>query len=218
MTRREFDTRLQRRAKRAAVTIDEPLADRLHAYFTLLARWNVKINLTALPLNPPSDETFDRLFVEALAAARHLADGTRRWLDVGTGGGSPAVPLKLAKPAVLLTMVESKSRKAAFLREVIRVLPLVGAEVWNGRFEHLAEDDSVAQAGVITARAVRPDAKFAKTAISLLEPQGCLILFHSESRGPVLRGFTASPAVRLIEGVNSFLTLYRRVFHVEQSD
>ena len=45
-------------------------------------------------------------------------------MDVGSGGGSPAIPLKLAAPAVALTMVEVKARKSAFLREAIRQLEL----------------------------------------------------------------------------------------------
>lgn len=219
MTRRDFDTRLRRRSKRAGVIVDAGVADRLFAYFTLLSRWNLKINLTALPLNPPTDGTFDRLIVEALAAARYLEDQAVRWLDVGSGGGSPAVPLKLIRPAVLLTMIESKGRKAAFLREVVRTLPITGADVWTGRFEELAEEVNWKhRANVISARAVRPDAAFARCVRALLEPRGRVLLFHSESRTPSLHGFSADTPVRLIEGTSSFLTVFRPVFHVEQSD
>ena len=45
-------------------------------------------------------------------------------MDVGSGGGSPAIPLKLAVPRLSLTMVEAKARKSAFLREAIRHLGL----------------------------------------------------------------------------------------------
>ena len=75
----------------------------LEAYFRLLAHWNAKINLTALPLDPPTDETLDRLLVEPLAAARQIrrcaaASGSTS----GSGGGSPAIPLKIARPALRL--------------------------------------------------------------------------------------------------------------------
>ena len=87
----------------------------LEAYFQLLTQWNAKINLTALPLDPPTDETFDRLLVEPLAASKQIPTHTPSvWFDLGSGGGSPAIPLKIARPALRLTMIESKERKSAF--------------------------------------------------------------------------------------------------------
>jgi 16S rRNA G527 N7-methylase RsmG len=53
----------------------------LEAYFELLTHWNARINLTALPLDPPTDETFDRLLVEPLAAAKQIPTNTRRFLS-----------------------------------------------------------------------------------------------------------------------------------------
>ena len=126
-----------RRARRAKVVVVPETATALEEYFGLLDRWNAKINLTALPLRPPTDETFDRLFVEPLAAARFLPDESAMWLDLGSGGGSPAIPLNVVRPRLKLTMVESKVRKAAFLREAVRVLKLGNAAVENSRIELL---------------------------------------------------------------------------------
>ena len=58
-------------------------------------------------------------------------------IDIGSGGGSPAIPLTLAAPRLHMRMVESKTRKAVFLREVIRTLGLGRAEVDTSRFEEL---------------------------------------------------------------------------------
>ena len=70
VTSEQFQDRLLARAANAAVSIPEGSCKQLEAYFRLLALWNAKINLTALPLQPPTDETFDRLLIEPLAAAR----------------------------------------------------------------------------------------------------------------------------------------------------
>ena len=79
------------------------------------------MNLTALPLDPPTDETFDRLLIEPLAASRQVrADMASVWFDLGSGGGRPAIPLKIARQQLRLTMIESKERKSAFLREAAR--------------------------------------------------------------------------------------------------
>src|SRR5207302_1163702 len=116
------------RAARADLSIDGREIAALEAYFRLLARWNATINLTALPLAEPTNETFDRLFVEPLTAAPFVLDAGQVWFDLGSGGGSPALPLKIARPSLRLTMVESKSRKAAFLREATRQLGLESTE------------------------------------------------------------------------------------------
>ncbi len=152
MTSLEFRDRLARRARRAKAPLTIAMLDPLEAYFRLLTLWNAKINLTALALDPPTDETFDRLLVEPLAAAPHVTRGqtgsdrcqTPRqggggqtgvrhltdpsvWFDLGSGGGSPAIPLLIARPTMRLTMIESKTRKAAFLREAVRAVGLAEA-------------------------------------------------------------------------------------------
>jgi 16S rRNA (guanine527-N7)-methyltransferase len=231
VTSREFRDRLARRARRANVTASAALVQALETYFTLLARWNVKINLTALPLDPPTDEAFDRLLVEPLAAARHVGNEPLVWFDLGSGGGSPAVPLKLSRPVLQLTMVESKARKAAFLRECVRTLALDRTAVENQRFEDLiAGDGRRASAQLVTVRAVRTDAVLFKTAAELLADGGRLMLFsqRADPRPPIRRttsrrqhqespGLSYEETFPLVDTGRSALDVYRRVFHVEQS-
>jgi 16S rRNA (guanine527-N7)-methyltransferase len=189
----------------------------LEAYFRLLAQWNATINLTALPLENPTDETFDRLLVEPLAAARYVGDESSVWFDLGSGGGSPAIPLKLARPALRLTMVESKGRKAAFLREVIRAIHLPDAAVLNERFEEVAKRSEAERADLVTVRAVKTDQVLFETAGQMLRDGGRLLLFrpaHAAERDPV--GFQRVTTVKLTEEPSTHLCSYKRVFHVEQ--
>ena len=111
MNSSEFQQRLADRAYAAGIAIPADLTDRLEVYFRLLSTWNQKINLTALPLSDAPPATLDRLLIEPLVAARHVPPGARAVMDVGSGGGSPAIPFALAA-GLELTMVESKSRKA----------------------------------------------------------------------------------------------------------
>ena len=166
MTTLEFRDRLARRARRAKAPLTLEMLEPLEAYFRLLTQWNAKINLTALPLDNPTDETFDRLLVEPIAASRQIAAHTcGRWVDLGSGGGSPAIPLKIARPALRLTMIESKERKSAFLREAIRVLGLADTTVVTDRFEAVSALPEYSQTGdFATVRAVKADeALFATT-------------------------------------------------------
>jgi 16S rRNA (guanine527-N7)-methyltransferase len=191
----------------------------LEAYFQLLAHWNARINLTALPLDAPTDETFDRLLVEPLAAAKQMPnDVPLVWFDLGSGGGSPAIPLKIARPALKLTMVESKERKGAFLREAIRALGLIDTSVETERFETVAAKSTVmSSVDVVTVRAVRTDDQLFESAARMLKDGGRLLMFRPpHSPGPDPIGFARALTAPLIDVPQSFLTVYRRMFHVEQ--
>src|SRR4051812_32713562 len=133
---REFKERLSRRARRAGIAVPAGLSDRLWVYFQLLAKWNAKINLTGLDLDDPTPEAIDRLLIEPLLAAPH-GDGARSLMDIGSGGGWPALPLALALGNIKLTMVEVKTRKSVFLREAARQLELHDAVVVTARHESL---------------------------------------------------------------------------------
>jgi 16S rRNA (guanine527-N7)-methyltransferase len=220
VTTLEFRDKLARRTRRAKAAITLDMLDPLEAYFRLLAQWNEKINLTALPLDTPTDETFDRLLVEPLAAAKQIPTQTPSvWFDLGSGGGSPAIPLKIARPALRLTMIESKERKSAFLREAIRALGLAHASVETGRFEAVAENPELAAAAdIVTVRAVKADEEMFASAGKLLKNGGRLLMFrpgHSPSADPP--GFRRTSTHPLIDVPQSFLSIYQRLFHVELS-
>src|SRR5262249_49693844 len=126
VTSAEFRERLAARAAQIGVAIPPASVDALETYFFLLARWDATVNLTPLPLDPPRDNTFDRLLLEPIAAADRIQPSTNPrsavpiWVDLGSGGGSPAIPLKILRPHWVLTMVEARERKTAFLREAVR--------------------------------------------------------------------------------------------------
>lgn len=167
--------RLLRRLKRAHLDVTPDVVEGLVVYYDLLRRWNEKINLTSLA---HGDEAIDRLLVEPSLAARFLPEATALVVDVGSGGGSPAIPLKLATPTISLWMVEAKARKSAFLREVVRQLGLNGATVETGRFEDLLiRPDLFGRVDVISMRAVRADLKTLASLQQFLRPGGQVFFF-----------------------------------------
>ena len=191
MTSREFRERLSRRAGKADVLLSTPIVEQLEAYYRLLARWNRTINLTAFQLDEFNGQAVDRLLVEPLAAARFVPDSPLVWFDLGSGGGSPAVPLKIVRPAASLTMVESKTRKVAFLREVVRTLGFATTSVENARFEEVAASAAAdGAAELVTTRAVKADGNLFSVARALLREGGRLALFRT-SASPIAppRGF-----------------------------
>ena len=182
MSSREFQDRLARRARRAGVTISPTLAVKLEAYFKLLTAWNTKMNLTGLDLAEQSPAAIDRLLVEPLVASKHVTAPVRRMIDIGSGGGSPAIPLALALSSPHLMLVEAKARKSVFLREALRALEMSEAEVATSRFEELLARPPLHEAHeLLTLRAVRVEGAILMNLQAFVRPCGELFLFRAAS-------------------------------------
>lgn len=168
--------RIRKRAKRAGLELPDSLVDQLHDYLDLLRRWNERMNLTALD---EKDAGLDRLLIEPLIAASHLPAKDGHLIDIGSGGGSPAIPMKLAAPASSLVMVEAKTRKAAFLREVGRQLELGEVAVEVERYETLLARPELHEGhDVLTLRAVRVEGRVLRGLQAFLKPGGVMFLFR----------------------------------------
>jgi 16S rRNA (guanine527-N7)-methyltransferase len=153
----------------------------LEQYFELLTRWNAKINLTAFSLAEPDDEALDRLLVEPVVASCHVNPPVGSVIDIGSGSGSPAIPLRLALGATRLTLVEAKTRKAVFLVEALRHLGISDGLVETARFEQLLTRPELHEAfDLLTIRAVRVESRTLLTLQAFLRPGGRLFWF----RGP----------------------------------
>lgn len=182
-----LEDRILARALAARIALAPEHTAQLASYYRLLERWNRKINLTSLPLSPlgdDADRSIDKLIVEPLAATNEIAEvedaGSVNWIDFGTGGGSPAIPLKVLRPRSTLTMVEARERKTAFLREVVSTLGLADARVLTMRIEVVPDAETRGVFDLITARAVKFDADITASAAALLKPDGRLVVFGSD--------------------------------------
>ncbi len=169
--------------------LEAPLAsaqlDSISTYIDLLLRWNSRVNLTAIR-NP--DEIVTRHFGESFFLARHLfpspssgvpAERTRV-LDIGSGAGFPGLPLKMWAPTIDLTLIESNHKKAAFLREVCRVLTLTNVNVKNERAENLVL--TIPPVDVVTFRAVERFDTILPVAARFLAPGGRLAILVGSSQ------------------------------------
>jgi 16S rRNA (guanine527-N7)-methyltransferase len=111
------------------------------AYRDLLLEWNQRFNLTAIT-DPELVER--RLFLDAWRMLPAIDEATggeaARLIDVGTGAGFPGLALKIARPALEVTLLEATGKKVGFLRHVINALGLTGVEAFHGRAEELAHD------------------------------------------------------------------------------
>ncbi|MDO8614567.1 MAG: 16S rRNA (guanine(527)-N(7))-methyltransferase RsmG [Dehalococcoidia bacterium] len=119
-----------------------------------------------------------RHFAESLALLRALEDAgvfASPAIDIGTGAGFPGLPIKIARPALELTLLEATGKKAVFLEQIVRELGLQNVTVVHGRAEDLARDP--AQRGryrLALARAVAPLRTLVELALPFLRIGGVL--------------------------------------------
>jgi 16S rRNA (guanine527-N7)-methyltransferase len=178
-----FREKLASRAKKAGISVQTDVISGLEAYFELLQKWNSKVSLTSLPIEKLGDEAIDRLLIEPLVASKYVPQRAAV-IDVGSGGGSPAIPMRIANPSISLRMVESKTRKAAFLREVVRQLQLERTAIESSRFEELLVRPELHEAAdIVTLRAVKVEKKTLMGLQAFLKPGGSLLLFRAGSAG-----------------------------------
>ncbi len=145
---------------------------RVQQYARLLLEWNRRINLTGA-------RSLAELEAHLADAQRLLSldwSGVESVIDIGSGGGLPAIPLAIQLPQIRFTLVEADRRKAAFLQHVGGTLALQNVAVSSVRAEVLGHDPAFReQFDRATARAAAPPAVLLELALPFLRVGGLLI-------------------------------------------
>ena len=147
----------------------EDIWPKLEIYLYILSRWSRRVGLVS-----QRDQ--------AVVATKHLGQALtmvpvvaslphRLVMDLGSGAGFPAIPLKIALPNAYFMLVESRRKRAHFLKEVIRSVGLDRIEVINERIESL----SPVCADLVTARAVASPNKLLALVQRHLSPHGWIL-------------------------------------------
>ncbi len=138
---------LKQGAALLGVDLNETQQEQLLGYLRLLNKWNKAYNLTAV--RDPA-EMVSRHLLDSLSVAPHVEQGGSRWLDVGSGGGMPGIPLAILFPECSFTLLDSNGKKTRFLTQVKLELKLANLEVVHSRVEEFRPEQPFAG---ITSRA-----------------------------------------------------------------
>lgn len=164
-------------AEKLGISLSVEQTNTVFIYLVELKKWSNKINLTAI-----KDER-DVVIKHVLDSLSYLNGFTPtpglKLLDMGSGAGFPALPIKIAFPAVSITMIESVKKKASFLRHIIRTLKLSETSVIDTRTEEISTD-FLSSFDIVTARAFADMKSALSEGMPLLKPGGLMVL----SRGP----------------------------------
>lgn len=157
------------------------MTDPFITYAQRLREWNQKINLV-------SPETISQLESRHIQDCQqlipHLPKAPTRILDLGSGAGLPGLILAIGAPQHHITMVESDSRKCAFLQTVIQDLGLTNTRVMNLRLEALPPHENYQ---IITARAFAPLPRLLTLSRPFLAVDGRWLLLKGEAVDEELR-------------------------------
>ncbi len=159
--------------------VDEAKIRQLQRFAAFLQEWNQKINLVSRKDAPLLWE--HHILPSLLVLHGVTFQPGERLVDIGSGGGFPAIPLKIVRSDLQWVLVESIRKKARFLEVAIEHLGLGGITVVNERVEQLARWPELAgKVDTITARAVADVATLVRWGKPLLKPGGRWVLWKGE--------------------------------------
>lgn len=188
ISRKKFDELMLNGFKDLSISIETNIQsgvlDDFYLYLTELKKWNRKINLTSIK---GDEETVKKHFLDSLTLLPFF-EGTEKLLDIGSGGGLPAIPLKIMRPSLDVTCLESTLKKTVFLNQIGRKLDKKWQKssfsVISERAENITSpilSPLLGEFDIISSRAFTNLKDFIEIALPYLAPNGKILAM----KGPV---------------------------------
>lgn len=169
-------------AESLGITLSHAQHEKLALFVREVWAWQKKMNLVGVTTK---DRVIRELLLDSLVPLPYLPK-KGSLLDLGSGAGFPAIPLKICLPGVHFQLLEPMNRKAVFLRHIIRLLGLGNIEVISARIEESGETIAARGYEAITARAVTSLRQALEWCEPYLARKGVLIAFQGSSWRKVL--------------------------------
>jgi 16S rRNA (guanine527-N7)-methyltransferase len=179
----------------------------IREYVYLLCKWNKILSLTSI-LNPI--EIVAKHFGESMFACSLLPVENGRLADVGTGAGFPGLALKIMAPSLQVDLIESNTKKCAFLSEIIRTIGVTDVNVLPVRFEDMPLEREAYN--YVTARALGGFSELLRWAEAILAPRGHLLLWlggEDVSKISTREEWLWQPAAHLPDSQRRFILIGR---------
>lgn len=145
---------LERGLEKLGVYLEKNKLEQMLEYAGMLYSWNQQFNLTGF-------KTIEGILVDAILDSLTVfftplfEENIERLVDIGSGGGVPAIPIKIFYPQLYLTLIESNAKKGRFLEEVVRSLSLDRVQIVRERGERVAHESAFREKfDLSTARAL----------------------------------------------------------------
>ncbi len=143
---RQFNIeKLVKGCEQLGIFIDTDQQAKLLIHIKLLAKWNKSVNLTAIC---SIDDMISHHILDSLAINKYIAGNS--FLDIGTGGGFPGLPLAIVNPELEVTLLDSRGKRIEFLRNAVSVIGLNNVSLSKSRIEDYRPQEKF---GTLAARA-----------------------------------------------------------------
>ncbi len=188
---------LRAKAEQIGVMLTNEQLEQFDTYYHRLIEKNKVMNLTAIT---EYQEVIDKHFVDSLllAGVRDLT-GELSVIDVGTGGGFPGIPLKIAFPNLKITLLDSLNKRVNFLNEVIEELQLQEIEAIHSRAEDAGQNVKYREKyDLCVSRAVANLSALSEYCLPFVKPSGCFISYKSTNIDEELQ--QAGKAIKVLGG------------------
>jgi 16S rRNA (guanine527-N7)-methyltransferase len=163
-------------------SVDPEFISKLLIYIGLLIKWNKKISLTSIT---NEEDIVRKHFGESLYCLNFVEISYGRLADVGSGAGFPALPIKLARPSLGISLYEPNLKKATFLNEVIRSVGLSATKVIRDRVPEIQPEPGTLR--YVTTRAVSMQDKILGWALAALDNGGNAVFWVGKAESDNLR-------------------------------
>ena len=178
--------------EKAGFFLEKEKIDLFEKYYKILTFYNEKCNITAIT---EKSEVYLKHFADSLTGAKFINGD---FLDVGSGGGFPAIPLKIYKPELKATLLEATGKKCEFLKAVVNELGLKNVDIICGRAEELAHNKVYREKfEFCTARAVAALPVLTEYCLPFVKTGGNFIAYKGDAKQEIS---DAENAVKVLGG------------------
>lgn len=175
------------------IVTEENQKNQFKSYYKLLKEYNDKFNITAIT---DEREVYIKHFIDSALAVELLNGDTL--IDIGSGGGFPALPIKIMRPSLKITLVEATEKKCEFLKTVVKKLGLSDVEVIYGRAEDLARNDLYREKfDICTARAVARLNVLSEYCIPFVKKGGIFVSYKGDAEEEIKE---SEKAIKILGG------------------
>ncbi len=176
------------------IEVDDNKAAQFLSYMNLLKEHNEKYNLTSIT---EDIDIVKKHFADSILGMEFIPE-RGKVIDIGSGAGFPAIPIKIMREKLDFTLIDSVNKKVNFLNIVIKKLGLIGIDAQHKRIEEEGKGKSRESYDCVIARAVSPLPTLCEYALPLLKLGGTFLAYKSEKVDEELN--SSENAIKILGG------------------
>lgn len=176
------------------IYLTEEKEKKLAKFCALLKEYNEKFNLTSIK---DDDEIYEKHFADSLKGEEFFFKNAKV-LEIGSGGGFPSVPLKIAREDLDFTLIEATGKKCTYLKTIGKELGFENFAVLNGRAEELGKKEEYREKfDIVTARAVAGLNVLCEYCLPFVKIGGIFVAYKGEAEEEINK---AENAIKVLGG------------------